>query len=568
MKGTAARMLLVLAATVTAGGVVAGAEGEPAAAPAPAPQPEMVPGQDWRGEPISGEGREWMLRSDRRFPAETTEKVLREAAAELPSLSAGAVLADRPPAFLPKGESKDEYNAILARVEDPRHEPNVLELLSRDDDPRVAVLAIVSLFSRDDPHELPVIAERLTDDRQTIPGVVEFHGSPGGGQPLQEYFAEKRSQTVGYVARLMIEFYLRESRRPWGRPLEDSFRQYWSERKDRDECMGWLRVRLSRAKNRSMTAQLGDRESLMLLYDHINRLPDEYRDLALISILDDADIFRVTRPSFRSDDGMEQQLVYAARRLHASGHLLPLIEGKEDLGDPDWRPFGTTRFVMRHAEGVLRPADAAELLGWRERLAPDSRGDSVLADWLTVGAARLQPGRAAELLLPLLERGPIKSLSDWNVDTAVELWRLCGSAQTQPVIEWFYSRPPTESLTYGARYRFLELLFRRFNEEDRECLATMLFDKRFERLPWRALHYIAEGLNRNVRPPVLPSEEMRRAREDWLEDLLLKDPVAAKEKYPEQARKLLDILPDWQKRIRESVARWAPDSATGEAEAH
>ncbi len=567
MKATGLRALLVLAAILAVGGAIAQAEDEEAPAPATAPKVEMVPGQDWSGRPISGEEREWMRRSDRRFPAETTERVLREAAAELPSLSAGAVLSDRSPYYLPKGESKDKYSSILARVQDPRHEAAVLARLSRDDDPRVTLLAIVSLFSRDDPHQLPIIAERLTDDRQTIPGVVEFHGSPGGGQVLQEYYAEKMPQTVGYVARSMIEFYLRESRHPWGRPLQNSFQHYWSERKDRDECMGWLRVRLARAKHGFESAQPGNLEALMLLYDHINRLPDEYRELALIDVLDDDGIFRVARPGFSGEAGLEQQLVYAARRLYTSGHLLPLMEGTEDVGDPDWNPFGLTRFVMRHADEVLRPADADELLEWRERLNPGGVGDSALVDWLTVGVARLRPERAVELLVPLLKRGGIRDLGSRSLGPAIELWRLCGSAQTQPVLDWFYGRPPAESLTYGARQRFLELLFRRFNEEDRRWLAAMLLDKRFGRLPWKALRYIAGGLNRNVRPPVLPPDEMDRARKDWLEDLLIKDPAAAKEKYPEEASKLLAILPDWQKRICESIARWAPGSAGGKTEA-
>ena len=37
--------------------------------------------------------------------------------------------------------------------------------------------------------------------------------------------------------------------------------------------------------------------------------------------------------------------------------------------------------------------------------------------------------------------------------------------------------------------------------------------------------------------------------------------MAAREKYPKEAEELLHMLPDWQKRFRESVPRWAPGDA-------
>jgi hypothetical protein len=200
---------------------------------------------------------------------------------------------------------------------------------------------------------------------------------------------------------------------------------------------------------------------------------------------------------------------------------------------------------------VLQPSDAEELLAWRARLGPNDLQANALTDWLAAGAARLQPDKAAGLLVPLLKRGGFP-------DAALELWRTCGMAQSDRLLDWFYLMPPGKGLSQDRR-DFLDFLFTRFRADDRRWLARMLLDKRYEQLYWSTLRYVASGLNRNVMPAVIPADEMER-EQSWLEEAIIENQADALEKYPERIARLLAVLPEWRKRIRESVKSWAPPS--------
>ncbi len=509
MKGMGLGVPMVVAAVLLIGSVVAGAEDEEAAASDSAPKVEMLPGQGWHGRPITGWDRQFLLRSESHFPAETTENVFRRVASELPELDLGAVEYDRT-TFLPGApELAQKWDGLVREVVDPRHDPAVVEALAADADPHVCTLALAALFCRVDPKVLPVIARYVQDQRESFPRplltnsyTVERYGERFPSEP----------RTVADVARSMLRFY--------GVPYRadrEAFNQWWAERKDRKESLAWLRARMKRATQGTTPVQPDRRLEISLVYYHVDHLPDVYRELALISLFDNERLFDVMATDFSWDGGLERQLVYAARRLYTSGHLLPLMQGKEEVDDPDWGPAGLTLFAMEHATEVLQPGEAEELLAWRDSMPLEGAGNQLLWDWLTVGVARLQPERAVGLLVPLLERG--RRGGSRAVEPAVELWRLSGGTQAERLVDWFYEMPPGESME-KSRSNFFRFVIRRFSEDDRRWVARMVYDERFEYLDWGVLREVVTGLNKNFMPDVTAPDDLGRRGQAKIRDRL------------------------------------------------
>ena len=150
-------------------------------------------------------------------------------AGEMPYLAVDSVLRDCDHFFKVATDREHErHTKILAESADPKYSKDALLDLLGHADAKVRTLAAVALFDREDPSVLPALAKLADDNAPTFNGHPELLREEriysGIGPP-------QRKQTVGYVAKQMIGFYMERYR--LYDAIEPGFTEYWRDRKDR-----------------------------------------------------------------------------------------------------------------------------------------------------------------------------------------------------------------------------------------------------------------------------------------------------------------------------------------------
>lgn len=112
--------------------------------------------------------------------SERTRSDFESLAAELPYLSLGSVLYDRPdsPLHVPDPAIRKENARILERVTDGRDASEALLDLLVHREPKVRTLAAVALFDREDPAVLPALAKLHADEAATFMDYPRNFGGP------------------------------------------------------------------------------------------------------------------------------------------------------------------------------------------------------------------------------------------------------------------------------------------------------------------------------------------------------------------------------------------------------
>lgn len=397
------------------------------------------------------------------------------------------------------------------------------------EDARVRTLALAALAVTGDPHVLPHVVRLTNDETPTFSTAAPVHMRLG--DELKPPTLEAR--TVGQVARQILGF--------WAVPDPHdarAFEQYWAGRKDRQDTIGWIQVRLNRASGGSSSISDERIQAIYYVHTQIEQLPAIHSELAWLAL------------DHPGQPDVKRQVLFAARRLGPQ-RLLALLKGDVLIDDPDVAPNlnrvrtnilsrATSLFDREHAEAL----EAA----WR---ASRDRFRSPL--W-AIACAELDPGQATGLINQARQQDDLDLAAQAKLLAA--LWRIVGPAERTRVIEWFYE--PVPAGRNRNRMPLIDLLFDRWNADDRRLLAILVADKRFDEWEARELEGLAQALNRSSLKPVVDPEELRNLRHPLGLDYVDRYPEKAMEKNPQETQALMDKLSHWRVAIRAEVATWSP----------
>lgn len=121
----------------------------------------------------------------------------------------------------------------------------LLELLNHPG-PQVRTLGLAGLFAKEDPKLLPHIAAMIADNAPTFlkeEAIAYLY-------PPQVESVPTQPQTVGEIARQMVDFYMQQASYYYeinGPANCPGFNDYWSQRKDLEHIANWFSVRMRRA---------------------------------------------------------------------------------------------------------------------------------------------------------------------------------------------------------------------------------------------------------------------------------------------------------------------------------
>ena len=438
-------------------------------------------------------------------------------------------------------------------------EVEALERLLAHEGGAVRTLAIAGLYFRLGPQALPLLVPLVEDGGAAPPMRVPTSMILRKPQPTAP-------QTVGDIARRVIEYHLEQAGYRGGiegRYGAPGFEVYWAERGDRSHCLSWWRIALGRA-SRSASPTPSDRlDEIVALRRQIDRLPAAERAWVLLALCSPWE-GGAGAPG-ATELASEADLVRAALDLREAGLLLPLLRG-EDLAsdDPDVRLTAPTAFpyervvpfVLRHARELLAPEVVPELLTLERRhISGEPVGDApqcITASW-SIAAADLSPGLACETLhraLKLYSDQDASYAQDRRCFLAQALWRHCGEAETQTIVDWFFEEEPQRGSFGFGRHRFADWLAK---PARRGALRAILRDGRSKELDWQTLRRLAESVNRSSGREIVPATELRSVIHPLGEGHYHWATAEERDRHPEKTSALEATLASW----RSLLARWA-----------
>lgn len=385
----------------------------------------------------------------------------------------GAILNNRP---LRRGDVPpillDEQNRLQADLRAISNEPDALRFLLKDADARIRTVALGALFVREDPQDLQSIAALMRDDAPTVP---DLHNSMNAAFGIKALTELESPQTVGSVAREMVRFYLDAAHvQPTGPVIDSSgyaidshgyrstirsastvelqatFDAYWAERKNRANCASWYLVKLERATRLTTPVQPQDKLDIDTVLAKINALPSSEREWILLFTV-------YGEPGPDAHYVVSDATLLAAAKSIGPDALMNFLLTKPFSSDPDLHFTGSdfdprnelyvpiSRFILRHATDLLRPADASAL---RANATDElQRWNSTTPLWMAAADA-LQPihdpARAAAQMKADIEKLssiPGTDNQHQQVALATALWHLRGASETDFLVKWFYTLP-------------------------------------------------------------------------------------------------------------------------------
>ncbi len=406
-----------------------------------------------------------------------------------------------------------EHQQMLASLRAASGDRAALVGLLKNPDAKIRTLAMAALYSRQDGHDLPLIAELLGDSSPTFP----WQHITGLDRIMYDF-----PQTVGDVAQAMIKPYLDAANFPG--PKSDAtraaelmalFSAYWAGRDLRDHCASWFQVKMRYALALPPSAAA---ESAALIHQtmaDIVSLPPTDRALTFLFL----HISNISRFAGLISD---EQLIIALKAVPPAT-LLDFLQHKPVTTDPDlqfdsstkpqnafFRPFSL--FILQHAPDLLRPDDADAILAAANDEPQKSQGQS--ADWVAA-AFELKnlrdPAKADELRRAEIQNFPLGHNAQDQAVLMAALWRARGIAEKTTLLNWYYHalesllsaqptgrrRPPQGTETFLRAVQAS-------NRPDRRALFTALVaDPRFDTTDLEALGAFIDSSNRIAGTPII-----------------------------------------------------------------
>lgn len=440
-----------------------------------------------------------------------------------------------------------------------REQDSVLTLqnLLRDDDAKVRTLALAALFTKDDPHDfLPYLASSADNDAPTFDGHSELSETwlqmTGIGPPQKE-------QTVGYIARKMLAFYMTRSgfyngydgcsgfnqeevvlensptiryQRATGR--EPGFVEYWNERKNRIFCVSWFEAQFERAREGTSPIPDTAAPKFRALRERINKLPRDDRNWTILGL-------------HAADDGFalwsEAEVVAACKEL-GDTKLMLMLQNRIPSDDPDLqlgasgnngRVLRMREFVLKYASQLLRAKQANTLL---TQETADRRGQNenslISAAW-AIAAADLRPAQSKTILYNAWKRFQGKYEGDERTNLVLALLDKGGNAEVDFAHQWIFKQPQQPYTVPGT----VGLLFGRMedtkNKNSQALAAAVIADARLDTLNLKTLRELILLVNSWLPEPIASLQDM----------------------YPRNGEaEEIALMAEWRQKLRASTLQW------------
>jgi hypothetical protein len=416
-----------------------------------------------------------------------------------------------------------EQLRLVKELRELRGDRTTLAALLENPNPKVRTLALGALFQREDGRDLPLIASLLNDPSPTFPNLHDSMSSMGGPRPMSEL---ENPQTVGHVAQAMLAFWgVLHGGMPVGMSFgrmertgitTNDFAQYWTKYEGRKSSASWFAVRMKRATRRTIPIQPEYQPDIRRVIGEIKTLPLPDRAWTQLYVLAPEGWFEFEPSDLVVTDG---ELVAMVRKLGPES-LLHFLQRRKISDDPDLRmdqhnPEFTrlSNFILRHADQLLRPENADALLAC-ENAERDASG--VNPAW-SIGAALVQPGRAGEILRGALAR-ETRSYETAAGQLAGALWRICGPAELDFLVNWFYTVLPTASEPMHQPAVLLWEVEAAARPDTKQLISALARDSRFDYTDWETLKEILKIVNAGRPVPLVAQRDVYDARTGDLVD--------------------------------------------------
>ncbi|MEM6675289.1 MAG: hypothetical protein AAF726_20745 [Planctomycetota bacterium] len=433
-----------------------------------------------------------------------------------------------------------------------RFSTDTLTALLEHDEPNVRAAAIVGLHVDRRVSALPEIAARIGDLEPAPPvrtphWIADFQVDVGSGTPPRPQYSEE-PQTVGGIASSIVQLYFDGAARGFAlpsirrakrrNPRLRGFGDYWSERAERDACLGWLALDLMCAVRGGSRVDPEVIERVAAVRQRVEAIEDPYRSWLLLALATTFENEEFPLGAALLAD--EERLLQAGRAIGEEALVRFLSGESHGLSDPDCAlgkgsRFPTGRivlFLLGHARDLL-PGTAPDTL--LELEARHLAGESVglaprlpFAAW-SIAAADLSGDRGAEVLVDALARygdADVFDAQDQRAYLVMALWRHGGTEQLDRVLgrvlDWFFAETPRKN-SYGfGRHRVANAFM---NESWRPVLRAVVADDRIGTLDAFTFGRIAAATNHTLGRDVVPwnlakregptPESIERLRAAW-----------------------------------------------------
>ena len=244
----------------------------------------------------------------------------------------------------------------------------------------------------------------------------------------------------------------------------------------------------------------------------------------------------------------QDELLDICRQVDPETWMTVLKEERLPGDDPAHRNFrysSAFRFILYHADVLLRPQDAEALIKL------NSGKDA--SPWWLIAAAKVQPAKAVEILQPAFAEFPD---ADRQLELCTALWQACGESQAAFIVDKFYgfaAAKPDFPGSAGPEYTFISDIAWIKNPPARRLIAAILQDKRLDVLGTNStnawtLVQIVRAVNGWSGKPVVSDAEIGKA-------------LSGKETTDANLQMRKELLD----RMRDSVPQWV--NAANEAPA-
>jgi hypothetical protein len=392
-----------------------------------------------------------------------------------------------------------------------------LAALLKNPDPKVRTLALGAIFEREDGRDLSLIATLINDSAPTFPDLHNSMSSIAGARPMSEL---EGPQSVGYVAQAMLAFWgVTHNGRPvgWGPGnLEgiyittDDFAEYWKKYAVREYSASWFAVRMKRATRQTIPIQPEYQPDIQRVLAEMKALPLPDRAWTQLYVLAPAGWFEFEPSDLVVGD---DELIAMTKKLSPASLLHFLQRGRisddpsllMDKQNPEF--VRMSNFILRHADQLLQEEDADALLAC-ENTERDPSG--VNPSW-SIGAALVQPARASEILHGALAR-ETRSYETAAGQLAGALWRIRGPAETDFLVNWFYTVLPTAREPMHQPVVLLWEVEAAARPDTKQLITALVKDSRFDDTDWATLKELLKIANASRSTSLVNERDIYDAR--------------------------------------------------------
>ena len=421
--------------------------------------------------------------------------------------------------------------------------------LLKHNDAKVRTLALVALYSLDDPQVLPDIFPLVTDQASTFVAMLHFAAPSFVETRITPETTQK--QTVGRIASAIIDAYMKSggfNYGPLGKRGQPGFQEYWKLHAGRSTSAGWWSVRLARASHSTSPTQRDRFAPIRQLRAQIDLLPEPDRTWTLLRLNDDTG----------SDVLVPHEELVRLLKDRGPDSLMDLLKRNIRSNDPDLQPrqspYGRMCiFILQNSASLLRPSDAKDLLdqeAWERDFQKHRITDPLISPWWAIAAAQLNSTETVAILRRGYEefQGPYDGAA--QLELAYAVWRLSGESEAPLVADWIYSELARHM---GVEPDMLEEMLRTAARRNEILARTLIEDARFDDLNWKSLEVLAKVVNSWTGQEVVAAKEMESAWSPLGFDFFMRDKTKALEQFPKEVGELTATLSRWRAALRARI---------------